>query len=229
MEQKGGSVPPRGERVSGIVDAAERVFLRVDFPQASMSEIASEAGISRPTLYKYFPSIDDLAFAVEMRALDAIYESIEEGLKRTGKGLSALEFLLRGLVANFEANRAHLRFTGLFDHYYHEGYPDPGLADRYSSYLGRFDQVEAIIERGKGDGSIRPDIDSHNAAYMVGNALLPMMQRMASRGKILEAEQRVELSRQFDEFIAMVLGYAAGPPPKREARTGKKESGRSKA
>jgi AcrR family transcriptional regulator len=220
QKKKNEAPPTREERIGLIVDAAERVFLRVDFPQASMSEIADEARISRPTLYKYFPSIDDLALAVQMRALDAIYGSLAEVLDREGRGLEVLEELLRDLVAGFDANRAHLRFMGLFDHYYHESYAGEGMAERYADYLGRFDQVEELIARGVRDGSVRVDIDAHNAAYMAGNALLSMMQMMAARGEIIEREQRVEIGAQFEELIAMVLRYAAadkdGPKPQKK-------------
>jgi AcrR family transcriptional regulator len=46
-------MPP--DRVSEIIRAAARVFARSGYRQAQMEEIASEAGVSKATLYLYFP------------------------------------------------------------------------------------------------------------------------------------------------------------------------------
>jgi AcrR family transcriptional regulator len=206
MEETAG---PGDERRKSIIDAAERVFLRVDFPSASMSAIAEEAGISRPTLYKYFPSLDELALEVEMRALEALYSSIPPHLESKGSGLERVEGLLKEIVGRFEENRAHIRFSGLFDHYYHEAYPSEAMSARYDAFLGRFDEVERLVEEGKADGSIRQDMDSHNAAYAAGNIVLAFMQRMASRKEVILREQRVDLDSQFETMIRMILDYAA--------------------
>jgi AcrR family transcriptional regulator len=199
----------RDARQESIIDAAERVFLQVDFPSATMSAIALEAGISRPTLYKYFPSMDDLALAVEMRALEALFAFVEPHIEDGGLAIDRLESILRDLVAHFEENKVHLRFSGLFDHYYHDSYPSPKIAERYASFLGGFDRVETLVEVGKLDGSIRDDIDAHNTAYLASNVFLAFMQRMASRGDMILREQRVGQDEQFESLIAMVLSYAA--------------------
>ncbi|MDD2604068.1 MAG: TetR/AcrR family transcriptional regulator [Desulfobacterales bacterium] len=50
-----------------IVEAAERVFAQKPFEQVSMREIASEAGISPSSIYRYFPDQQSLfaeAFAI---------------------------------------------------------------------------------------------------------------------------------------------------------------------
>jgi AcrR family transcriptional regulator len=191
-----------------IVDAAERVFLRVDLAGATMSAIAVEAGVSRPTLYKYFSSIDELALAVQMRALEKIYATMERRAGEKGPAIERVETMLRDLAALCESDTAHLRFLGLFDHYYGSSYRDRGMAERYAAFLGRYDRIEGLIAEGKADGSLRPDLDAHNAAYMVGNVFLAMMQRLSARGDILKREQGVDTKGQFEELIEMVLRYA---------------------
>lgn len=49
-----------------ILDGARNVFLRDGFDAASMNDIAKEAGVSKGTLYVYFPSKDAL-FAAYVR------------------------------------------------------------------------------------------------------------------------------------------------------------------
>lgn len=53
-------------KVRQILDGARAVFLRDGFDGASMSDIAREAGVSKGTLYVYFPSKEAL-FAANVR------------------------------------------------------------------------------------------------------------------------------------------------------------------
>jgi AcrR family transcriptional regulator len=47
-----------------IVDATARVILRIGIHQFSMQEVADEAGVSLRTLYRYYPSREDLVEGV---------------------------------------------------------------------------------------------------------------------------------------------------------------------
>ncbi len=53
-----------------ILDAARTVFLRRGFRSASVDEIAALARISKVTLYKYFPSKEQLYLAVITREIE---------------------------------------------------------------------------------------------------------------------------------------------------------------
>src|SRR5207248_4086152 len=58
--------PPKDDQDAGscIVEAAARCVDRVGPTAFSLSEVANELGVSRPTLYRYFPSTDELLSAV---------------------------------------------------------------------------------------------------------------------------------------------------------------------
>ena len=52
------------ERRQTVVEGAARMFDRVGYGQASLSDIAREAGTTQGSLYFYFPSKEELALAV---------------------------------------------------------------------------------------------------------------------------------------------------------------------
>lgn len=57
-----------------LLDAARRGLARFGSRKLSMTDVAEFAGVSRQTLYRYFPSMDDLLDAVaqdELRTFDA--------------------------------------------------------------------------------------------------------------------------------------------------------------
>lgn len=60
-----------------ILDAALKIFSEKGFVSASMDDIAAEAGLTKPTLYQYFPSKDELFTAMMSQERDHMLESFE--------------------------------------------------------------------------------------------------------------------------------------------------------
>ncbi len=53
-----------GQRKEQILKAAEKVFARKGFQEATVSDVAREAGLSEATIYEYFPSKEELLFSI---------------------------------------------------------------------------------------------------------------------------------------------------------------------
>jgi AcrR family transcriptional regulator len=71
----------RDERRVELLDAAERAIRRVG-PQASMDELAAEAGITKPILYSHFGDKAGLARALAERVAAELNVSISASLSR---------------------------------------------------------------------------------------------------------------------------------------------------
>lgn len=52
------------QRKDQILKAAERVFARKGFQEATVSDVAKEAGLSEATIYEYFSSKEELLFSI---------------------------------------------------------------------------------------------------------------------------------------------------------------------
>ena len=63
-----------------IIDAARACYLRDGIPATGMSEVATQAGVARSTLYRYFPSRDDLLVAVIIQDMVGINSFIRDRL-----------------------------------------------------------------------------------------------------------------------------------------------------
>lgn len=105
-------VPWRDARRSRMLGAATRVFARSSFEQASMDEIASEAGVGKPTLYRYFPSKDALFIAVFEHALDDLEGRLDRVLDRQGSATARLAGLVAEIIPTFRQHLVSLRFLG---------------------------------------------------------------------------------------------------------------------
>lgn len=82
-----------------MLDAAVEVFSRSGFHPASMDEIADAAGVSKPMIYAYLGSKDDLFSACILREAERLMERIAAAVPI---GLTPDERLYRGLLAFFE-------------------------------------------------------------------------------------------------------------------------------
>jgi AcrR family transcriptional regulator len=203
----------RDQQRRSIVDAAERVFLRKGLAQVNMTEIAAEARVSRPTLYKYFGTIEQLALEVQMRALDALFTATREGASAChGSALDRIRAIFSASLSFYQANPQLVRFTCLFDFYFRESYDSPASAEQYAAFLKRFAELEKTIATGQAEETIRPDLDAHSTALMVENTMLAMMQRMALRGEIISREQDIRPLAQLEQMFAMIISYLEARP-----------------
>jgi len=67
----------RVEKRKRTLDAALSVFARCGYTSATMDAIASEAGLTKPTLYQYFQSKDDLFKEMMLAPRDKMMTSFE--------------------------------------------------------------------------------------------------------------------------------------------------------
>ncbi|MGC4807991.1 TetR/AcrR family transcriptional regulator [Micromonospora sp. DT233] len=95
---------PRAVREQQMLDAAVRVFSRRGFHAASMDEIAEDAGISKPMVYAYLGTKEELFVACLHREGTRMMEAIAGA---AAPDLDADERLWRGLRAFFGFVGAH--------------------------------------------------------------------------------------------------------------------------
>lgn len=102
----------RDARRGRILAAATRVFGRTTFEQASMDEIAHEAGVGKPTLYRYYPSKDALFASVFEHALDDLESRLDRVLSETRGAAAQLSAVVAEIVPTIRQHLVSLRFLG---------------------------------------------------------------------------------------------------------------------
>jgi AcrR family transcriptional regulator len=95
---------PRAVREQQMLDSALKVFSRRGFHAASMDEIADDAGISKPMVYAYLGTKEELFLACLRREVDRLMEAIARVVE---PDLPPDEQLWRGLRAFFGFVGAH--------------------------------------------------------------------------------------------------------------------------
>ncbi|RSN24893.1 TetR family transcriptional regulator [Amycolatopsis sp. WAC 01416] len=94
--------PPGTEREARrrIVDAATACIDRVGLAKTSLSDVAAEAGVTRQTVYRYFPSLADILSAVALDRVEEFAGRMERHLALFG---SAAEVAVESVVFGVRA------------------------------------------------------------------------------------------------------------------------------
>ncbi|MEV7991455.1 TetR/AcrR family transcriptional regulator [Streptomyces sp. NPDC086077] len=95
---------PRAVREQQMLDAAVQIFGQRGYIAASMDDIAELAGVSKPLVYLYLNSKDDLFTACIRREAQALFDAVRAGVRRE---VPADRRLWDGLLAFFTHTAQH--------------------------------------------------------------------------------------------------------------------------
>jgi AcrR family transcriptional regulator len=147
---------PRSDRTAAaILEVAARTL--ATHPGANMVDIAGAAGVSRPTLYRYYPNREALLHALAAEALDDVGRRLgDAGLDRCAVP-EALERIVRAILTVGD------RYIVLLSE---QVQPDKAKADRAVG-----DHLQAVIARGIDDGILRDDLPIQVLRELFGGLL----------------------------------------------------------
>ncbi len=91
-------------RHAEILDAAQKVFARKGFSEASVGEIAREAGVAKGTVYLYYPSKRDLYREALKSGLVSMCEDLEKKVRAAGSTESKLRVFMAAKLNYYREN-----------------------------------------------------------------------------------------------------------------------------
>jgi AcrR family transcriptional regulator len=154
-----------------VLDAA--VHLLADDPAAGMAEIASASGIGRATLYRHFPTREELLEALVERAFANAEDAIVAARLEEGTTAEALRRMVAGLLSLGDRYRFVFTQGVMFS----KGEPDCAREERLGA------PIIGLIERGQATGEFSSSLPTRWMAATVG-AVIAMSIREAALGRI---------------------------------------------
>ncbi|MCX2929520.1 TetR/AcrR family transcriptional regulator [Mycobacterium sp. CVI_P3] len=145
---------PRNPRTDeAIMAATRRLLVDVGYDQVSMESIARAAGVSRPTIYRRWPSKAHVVFEAAFGT-----DSSSDGLPRTGDFESDLREFVRGSVAFWREPVVEAATMGILA----DRHRDAELHIRTQQLLD--DRIRGeladLVRDGAAQGVVRADIDA---------------------------------------------------------------------
>ena len=138
-----------------VLDAAEQVF-GASGPDASIDEIARLAGVGHGTVFRRFPSKDDLMFAVIERHVGEMQALAREALDADDPGEAFFDFVHRVAELNMSTPGLHRCVVHCGD--------KPGAAE-----LEKL--ADRIVSRAQRAGAVRRDVKAEDVRLLVRSAL----------------------------------------------------------
>jgi TetR/AcrR family fatty acid metabolism transcriptional regulator len=164
-------------RKEQILKAAEKVFAKKGFHEATISEVAREAGLSDATIYEYFSTKEELLFSIPRET--------------TRRGMQRMEGYLKVIRG------AGNKIRTIIYHYllFYQNEPDYASVvmlvlksnrkfletEVYQIIREGFRGILSVIQEGIDSGEFRPDTDP----YLVRQMILGVMEHIVIRWLLL--------------------------------------------
>jgi AcrR family transcriptional regulator len=183
---------PAAERREAILDAALHVFSSGSYTGTTTAEIAQEAGVSEPVIYRHFSSKRDLWFACMDEAWRRFREAHEAKLQELGEeqGVAALGHTVERMK----------RSRVLLANFWIQGVTEAAEDAEIQRYVRRHmraahDHVAAGLRRTQEHGGIPADRDPDAEAWIMiaGSLLISFATRL---GGVLSDKDFAAIKRQ---------------------------------
>ncbi len=154
----------REKRKTLIISAAMNLFKGKSFHEIGMRDIAAEAGVSPASIYRYFPSRDDLFVEALIRDIN----EIEELLKGSVSKDTTIETLTIGVVDYFIENEATFQ---MMCHFLMRGEENQKAYKKFNAVMLYFTKMfDDVVAKVSGSGGLR----FHSQAFFASLAGIVM-------------------------------------------------------
>lgn len=188
-----------------ILIEAEEQFIKNGIVNTQMKDIAAAVDINRRTLYRYFPTKDELAFVVEMNVMKQISDHLSKGLDDIPvdySGHEKLEYYFKNVDLN--SIKKQIKFTAEFDRYFTGEYPSEKLEKTFIKSMDpNNDKLYTFIVQGQNDKSIRNDLTALEIYQFVSQSFISLFQRLQLRENHLKYEycDDIDFSMLYKDII----------------------------
>jgi TetR/AcrR family fatty acid metabolism transcriptional regulator len=192
----------RKERGELILQAAEAEFTEKGYRDTSMDEIAARVGVAKGTVYLYFPSKQDLVFALIEREFKMFLEKVEHISASSLTARVKLEYLflqacqeilgqrLQALLSFFTSAEVRKDMHGKREQ-----------TQLYSTELAN--RLSSLIEEGKAAGELDPAVPTIVMLSSFFTLLSPhAFRRVLDTGQVSPEELPTHLARIYFQGIA---------------------------
>jgi AcrR family transcriptional regulator len=153
--------PPTPGLRDRILRAAETIFVRHDYHEVQMDDVVQACRVGKGTLYRYFPSKQDLYLAVMLEGIERLRAELEAALRTDEPPARKIQHIVHCTLAYFWDRRL---FFALIHRNEHKSDPEARAWLRHRTALSRL--VQETLQAAMAAGHVRA-IDARIAAEML--------------------------------------------------------------
>jgi len=183
------------DKAGRILASALNVFAAKGYQNATIQEISKSAEVSEGTIYEYFKNKEDLLFSTLERQFRNNLDSLDE-LFEVRTPLRKLKRFMRYHFTIYLTQPVFVKIF-LFDAIYNARFY---VSNAYPPFKHYIESVYAILDEGKTDGSIRPEINNR----VFRNLFMGIFSHMALRWLFTEKGSQTDKMEEIDAAVAML-------------------------
>jgi len=198
-----------GETREAILDATDRLLTTRGFRSVTMDDIAAEAGVSRRTVYMYFPSKEEVGLSSIDRVVAQTYARLVELADGPGDRAEVLRrVLIERVLRRFDSVSAYR--TSLDELF--EAVRPAYMARRTLHMEREVGLVAGVLAAGRACGRFALDDAAATASTLVKatNAFLPYSLSVHELGQ--RAQIEIEVRRMADLLLRSLVVPGSQPP-----------------
>lgn len=190
----------RLRRREEIINAAEKVFARDGYENASMNEIAKNADFSKRTLYQYFENKKDLYLTVALRLYRSLLTYFENLSFNQTTGYERIKEVFVAYYQFYKENESIFRI--IYDiGKVRQKTTNPKLNEFLKVDEVVFKNLQSLIISGQKDGSISKNLD----AVLVARSLIFLLTGFFNQLTVTGGSYTSHIDVDMDEFSSYVL------------------------
>ncbi|WP_160689606.1 TetR/AcrR family transcriptional regulator [Clostridium sp. C2-6-12] len=190
-----------------IIETGKELFLKNSFHDVKITDICSKAGVSRVTFYKYFNTVDELIFEVQMDILKRMLMFIKDRSDFTSNGRESLKSVLYAWINFAKEHKEEMKFIVSFDLYYSSHDLNEELKLKYKSFT-KEDYNKSLLkhalEKGIMDGSLRENVNASKTGMYIYQTVMGLLQRM-SYSQITFEYEPITFEEIATEIVAIII------------------------
>lgn len=184
--------------------AAQKVFARKGFHDATIAEIARAAGVSEGSIYEYFSSKEGVLFAIPLEVTRESHELSQVHVALIRGAANRLRAIVYMYLALYEGNPDYSSVILLIlkqNHKFRE-------TEAYAMIRDGFRNITEIIKSGMDNGEFRQDINP----YIVRSVLMGAVDHLTTNW--LMAGRKGSLTELVDPILDVVMEGVLAHDPK---------------
>jgi TetR/AcrR family fatty acid metabolism transcriptional regulator len=185
----------KNDKAGRILDSALNVFAAKGFQSATIQEIAKSAAVSEGTIYEYFNNKEDLLFSTLERQFRNNLNLLDE-LFEVRTPLRKLKRFMRYHFTAYFTQPVFVKVF-LFDAIYNSRFYNSKAHQPFKQYI---ESIDEILDEGKADGSIRPEINNR----VFRNLFMGIFSHMALRWLFTEKGSQTDKNEEINAAVALL-------------------------
>jgi AcrR family transcriptional regulator len=194
------------QRREEILEGAEELFFTRGFERTRMVEIAEAVELSKGTLYLYFNSKEQLAYAILLRSLDVLTRLLREAADGARRGIDKVHAMARAYISFYQDHYRHFYFMQIFEGLLYETLIND---EENSDFYQRLQAVKAVVveavERGLEDGTLRSDLEPELSAITYMIAADGFMHQMITRSMFIKRTTTFSKDELIEELFRILV------------------------